>query len=429
MRPLYLSNTISLRLIGFSIFYFGQGVPIGLFTVALPAVLAARGADAADVATLIAITGLPWAFKLISGPFMDRFAYPAMGRRRPWVIAAQLGLTLSMASLVTVTDPVEQLPLLITLGFIINSFAAVQDVAVDGMAIDVLPLNERGRANAFMAFGQVAGFSGFGALNGFLLTQYDLPVAALVSTATVGLILAFATATREREGERLLPWTKGEASLTLSQPDQSFLVIFKDLIRVLLLPMSLLLVGVELIARGAAGIYITILPIISVQELGYSPAQYSYWYGLMGGMAAVVGILFGPIIDRYGAASLLRWGLVGIALSSVLFALATPLWGNDTFVITMLGVSLILSQVFFVAMIAIFMGICWAKVAATQFAIYMSLANLGRSLGAGLFAFIAADLSAIESIYLMSGLLTVAALLLTAFNPARHAARIDALES
>ncbi|MDH3643200.1 MAG: MFS transporter, partial [Gammaproteobacteria bacterium] len=313
MRPLYLSNTISLRLIGFSIFYFGQGVPIGLFTVALPAVLAARGADAADVATLIAITGLPWAFKLISGPFMDRFAYPAMGRRRPWVIAAQLGLTLSMASLVTVTDPVEQLPLLITLGFIINSFAAVQDVAVDGMAIDVLPLNERGRANAFMAFGQVAGFSGFGALNGFLLTQYDLPVAALVSTATVGLILAFATATREREGERLLPWTKGEASLTLSQPDQSFLVIFKDLIRVLLLPMSLLLVGVELIARGAAGIYITILPIISVQELGYSPAQYSYWYGLMGGMAAVVGILFGPIIDRYGAASLLRWGLVGIA--------------------------------------------------------------------------------------------------------------------
>lgn len=429
MRPLYLSNKISLRLVGFSIFYFGQGVPIGLFTVALPALLAARGADTTEVAALIAITGLPWAFKLIAGPFMDRFAYPAMGRRRPWVIAAQLGLTLSMASLVTVTDPVEQLPLLITLGFIINSFAAVQDVAVDGMAIDVLPLNERGRANAFMAFGQVAGYSGFGALNGFLLTRYDLPVAALVSTATVGLILAFATATREREGERLLPWSEGEASPTLAQPDQSFLLIFKDLLRVLLLPMSLLLVGVELIARGAAGIYITILPVIAVQELGYSPAQYSYWFGLMGGTAAVVGILFGPLIDRYGAARLLRWGLVGIALSSILFALATPLWGNDTFVIAMLGVSQILSQVFFVAMIAMFMGICWSKVAATQFAIYMSLANLGRSLGAGLFAFIAADLSAIESIYLMSGLLAVAALLLTAFNPARHAARIDALES
>jgi PAT family beta-lactamase induction signal transducer AmpG len=429
LQQLYLTNSTSLRMLGFSIFYFGQGVPIGLFTVAMPALLVAQGADASDVATLIAITGLPWAFKLIIGPFMDRFAFPAMGRRRPWVIAAQLGLTLSMLSLATVADPIAELQRVIIIGFIINSFAAFQDVAVDGMAIDVLPTDERGRANAFMAFGQVAGYSGFGALNGYLLSRYGLPVTALVSTLTVALILGFAGATREREGERLLPWTSGEAAPEKRKSADSFLAIFKDLIRVLFLPMSLLLVGVEILSRAAAGIYVSILPVVAVQELGYSAAQYAYWFGAMGGTAAVVGIFFGPLIDRHGAAKLLLVGLWGSAAITLLFALAIPLWSSDSFVITMLAASQILAQVFFISMIAMFMGVCWAKVAATQFAIYMSLANLGRSAGAGIFALIATDMSSTESMYLMAGLLALAGLLLRMFDAKAHRASIDALDA
>ena len=79
---MYLTNSIWLRMFGLAFLYTAQGVPIGLFTIALPAWLAANGASAAEVASLISITGLPWGFKLISGPFMDRFSFPAMGRRR-----------------------------------------------------------------------------------------------------------------------------------------------------------------------------------------------------------------------------------------------------------------------------------------------------------------------------------------------------------
>jgi PAT family beta-lactamase induction signal transducer AmpG len=82
----------------------------------------------------------------------------------------------------------------------------------------------------------------------------------------------------------------------------------------------------------------------------------------------------------------------------------------------------------FVAVIAMFMGICWTKVAATQFAIYMSLANLGRSAGAGLFALIAADISTIDALYLMAGLSLVAAILLTRFDHEKHNRRLEALE-
>ena len=86
---------------------------------------------------------------------MDRFSYLPMGRRRPWIIAAQGGLLLSVCLLGLIPDPGNNIVLLTWIAFLINSFAAVQDVAVDGMAIDVLP--ERGKANAFAGFGQVVG--------------------------------------------------------------------------------------------------------------------------------------------------------------------------------------------------------------------------------------------------------------------------------
>ncbi len=424
---MYLTNSIWLRMFGLAFLYTAQGVPIGLFTIALPAWLAANGADASEVASLIAITGLPWGFKLISGPFMDRFSFPAMGRRRPWVMAAQTGLTLSVLSLAIVTDPAEQIWTLTVLGFVINSFAAVQDVAVDGMAIDILPPDERGRANAFMAFGQTVGFSGFGALNGYLLTQVGLQTTALVSGIAVAAVLGFATLIRERPGERLLPWTPGAATKRQDLPSKSFLVIFKELAQVLLLPMSLILIGVEVLARMGAGIYISVLPVMATQEMGFSSEQYAYWMGIMGATAAAAGIGFGPIIDRYGAAKLLSVALLGSAVVAVSFAVATSMWTDATFVVYMLGISQILSQALFIAVIAIFMGICWSKVAATQFAVYMSLANLARSAGAALVAMIAADVSSVQLIYLMAGFFVAAFVLLQFFAPEPHEARLAEL--
>jgi PAT family beta-lactamase induction signal transducer AmpG len=64
--------------------------------------------------------------------------------------------------------------LLTWVAFAVNVFSSVQDVAVDGMAIDVLPAEERGRANAFMAFGQVAGYSASAALCALALVAFGI---------------------------------------------------------------------------------------------------------------------------------------------------------------------------------------------------------------------------------------------------------------
>ncbi len=425
---MFLTRSTPFRFTAFTLFYFAQGVPIGLLTIAMPAWLASEGVETADIATFAAITGLPWGLKLISGPFMDRFSFPAMGRRRPWVMAAQAGLTLAMFSMAWVLNPAENVWTLIVIGTVVNTFAALQDVAVDGMAIDILPEGERGRANAFMAFGQAAGFSLFGALNGFLLVQYGLAVTALVSTATVGSIFLFVTLVRERQGERLLPWSAGAATPRDFPVSESFVGIFRDLFRVIFLPMSLLLITVEFMHRMAAGISISIYPVMAVQELGFTADVYSYWMGIMSGLSALAGLAFGPFIDRMGAKRFIGAGLVLAAVVAASFASAQAYWGNTSFVLAALIGGQLASQLVFVSVIAGFMGLCAKGVGATQFAVYMSLANLARSVGAGAFAFIAADVTSAQALYIIAALNICAALLLTQFSQAKHRKRLDALE-
>ena len=96
--------------------YFAQGIPRGLLSISLPAWLAAQGIGASEIASYLAVIILPWAFKLVTGPFMDRYQFLPMGTRKPWVLAAQAGLALSLLALMFVRDPAEQMGLLMLLG-------------------------------------------------------------------------------------------------------------------------------------------------------------------------------------------------------------------------------------------------------------------------------------------------------------------------
>ena len=169
-----LENSSRVRYATGAMMYFAQGIPAGLLSIAIPAWLASQGVGAAEIASYLAVIVLPWVFKLVTGPLMDRFEFLAMGRRRPWVLAAQLGLSLSLLSLMLVENPAEQIGLLMMVGVFINSFAATQDVAVDGMSIDLTPTREHGRLNAFMSFGKSIGWATTSAVSGLLLVTWGV---------------------------------------------------------------------------------------------------------------------------------------------------------------------------------------------------------------------------------------------------------------
>lgn len=379
-----MSRSPAVRYASGAAFYFAQGIPKGLLHIAMPAWLASRGASTGAIASYLAIIVLPWAFKLVTGPLMDRFAYRPMGSRRPWVLGAQLGLVLSLLCLAAVRDPMAQIGLLTTLGVIINSFTATQDVAVDGMAIDLVPESEHGRINAFMSCGKAVGWAVTAALSGTLLVKYGLAVTGAVAAAGAGLVLIAFFFVREREGERLLPWTQGEATAQRTAAS-SFKSVVQDLNGVLWARASLVVSLIMFFDGVVSGYGEALMPIAAVKLFSFTTAQWSQLVAMMGLTGAFAALALGPLIDRFGAKTMLLLTIGVVCAHAFLLAGTQQLWTNSTYVLFMLSAYVLMQPVTMVCVIALAMSICSTRISATQFAVYMSMANLGSSAGSKIF--------------------------------------------
>jgi len=396
--------------------YFAQGIPYGLMNIAVPAWLASKGVEAGQIASFLAVIILPWAFKLLSGPLMDRYQFLAMGSRRPWVLGAQLGMTLSFFSLILVENPAEQIGLLMLLGLLINVFAATQDVAVDGMAIDVTPVNEQGRLNGFMVFGKAIGWGLTSAVTGTMLVEFGLGVTAIAAAAVQAVVLLGFMLTVERRGERRLPWSAGDPVSGRRAAD-SFARLVKGLNTVLWSRVSLILMTIMLLDGFIGGYGHALMPIAAIKLFGFTTPEWSQLVAVMGLAGAAVALALGPMIDRFGAKRMLILTVSLVAIHAFLLAQTQYLWENTTYVKVMLAAWVLLGPVTMVCMIALAMTICSSATSATQFAIYMSLANLGSSAGSKTYGMIAEQTSYVEA-YLLLGAITVAMIAIILFH--RH---------
>ena len=399
-----------------AIMYFGQGIPYGLLSIAIPAWLASQGVSAADIGSYLAVIILPWAFKLVTGPLMDRYEFLPMGRRRPWVIGAQLGLSLSLLALTLVERPAEQVGLLMLIGVLINSFAATQDVATDGMAIDLTPLREQGRLNAFMSFGKAVGWGVTSAVSGIVLVTWGLQTTAILAAAVAGIVLLAIVFVREREGERTLPWSSGHAT-SVHQTGSSFGAVFGGLNKVLWVRASLIVMVIMFFDGLVTGYGQALMPIAAVKLFGYTTPQWSQLVAMMGLTGAVIALALGPLIDRFGAKRMLILTISLVAVHAFLIAQTDHLWQNTTYVRVMLSIWILMLPVVMVSVIALAMAICSSGISATQFAIYMSVANLGHSAGSKIYGMVGEQSTYVEA-YTLLGLFVVGMILVLFFH--RH---------
>lgn len=169
-----------------SALYFSQGLPFGFFIQALPAVLRQQGVSLAAIGLSTLLT-LPWALKLLWAPLVDRHQGSRLGPRRGWLLPLQLASAALLVALAFV-DPSASLAWLVLGVLLTNLLAATQDVAADGLAIDLLRRHERGLGNGV----QVAGYRvGMIVGGGALLIAFDrLGWALTFASAAVLMLLA-----------------------------------------------------------------------------------------------------------------------------------------------------------------------------------------------------------------------------------------------
>ena len=93
---------------------------------------------------------------------------------------AQAGMMVSLALMAYVPDPPNNLSLFLAAAFLTSIFNAMQDAAIDGMAVDVVPAYEQARVNGFMAGARMIGSSAALALGSWLLNAYSFKTSMLV---------------------------------------------------------------------------------------------------------------------------------------------------------------------------------------------------------------------------------------------------------
>ena len=144
--------------------YFAQGIPYGFFEKALPAIMRERGASLPQIG-LASLLTLPWAFKWLWAPLIDRYGSSRIGIRKTWIFVFQSMSVALFIVLGMVRDSGDYTYLM--WGFLFaNLISATQDIAADGLAVSMLNTRERGVGNGL----QVAGYRiGMFFAGGFLL--------------------------------------------------------------------------------------------------------------------------------------------------------------------------------------------------------------------------------------------------------------------
>ncbi|HEY1088528.1 MAG TPA: MFS transporter [Archangium sp.] len=151
--------------------YFAQGLPFGFQSNALPLYLTELGLSMTQVSLARALA-LPWALKALWAPLVDRFSSPRFGRRKSWIVPMQLLLAGSCVVAALVPLSRETLTPFLLCVLAMNLFAATQDIAVDGLAVDLLSEKELGAGNAAQVVGYKVGMLvGGGLLVGLLAAQ------------------------------------------------------------------------------------------------------------------------------------------------------------------------------------------------------------------------------------------------------------------
>jgi PAT family beta-lactamase induction signal transducer AmpG len=130
------------RLAVVTVLGFASGLPLALTGQAMQAWLTVEGLDLATIGFL-SLVGLPYTFKFLWAPLMDRFELPWLGRRRGWLVLTQLALAGVLYALAA-TSPGESIRLFALLALLVAFVSASQDVVVDAYRTDLLPAAERG---------------------------------------------------------------------------------------------------------------------------------------------------------------------------------------------------------------------------------------------------------------------------------------------
>jgi len=380
------------RLTTFFLLYVCEGLPLGFTASAIATHMRRDGLDPDAIGAFVGSLYLPWALKWLYGPIVDTITSVRFGRRRTWIVGAQIGMMVTLLAALPV-DFTRSLALFTAIIFVHNVCSATQDVGIDALAVQVLPAKERGAANGFMfagqAIGQAIGGSGVLLISAFVpfKSTYWLVVVAL------GVILVFVSWRIREEAE---PRAHVVASSERWRKIAAEIGDFATAAWRAFTGTRAAFIGVFFAALplGAYALSLSLQSNLAV-ELGMDDAAIGtlgFWSALTSALGCVAG---GWLSDKLGRRKMLALFVVLTAIPTVWLAVRMQAIGHvfpldadaraaqDPVLLALFWrVCIVYSFVqglTYGSSTAMFMDITTPAVAATQFTAYMALGNLATT--------------------------------------------------
>ena len=371
--------------------YFSQGIPWFFIATALVTFLVDEGQMTDDEKVLLIGMGmLPWMIgKLFLGPLIDRFQFRSMGKRRPWVMISQLGMAATIAAFLLIDDPGEDLETLGLFFLIHNIFAALQDVASDALAVEVLHEEEIPIANGLMFVAK-----GFGAMFavivlGGVLLDSGFQTALLVQLPVLLLLLLIPILVKETEEDKRFPWSEGSATQEEIPTEQMKLgeIVngFKNAVSDTSAKWALLLCTIMWIGGGMGtglGIIDFQWEFLFVDELDWDADKFLDTKGGPIILSTMLGFLIGGFLGtRFGSRDTLFYAVITGTVLTVLWSGARSQWESESFMRTAWMFWTFVWAIVGANLLALLMSLTTKDLGGTQFSIYMTLVNVGAFAG------------------------------------------------
>jgi len=179
-HPSTLKVVFSRRMLVSFVMGFSCGLPLLLTITVLQAWMKEEGVDL-TVIGMMALVGFPYTVKFLWAPFFDRYIPRFLGRRRGWLIMAQITLMMAIAAL-GLTNPGFNPWMMAFAAFLVTFFSASQDIIVDAYRREDLSDKELGLGSSLYVNGYRTGML-LASGGGLILSDY-------MPFSTVYLIMA-----------------------------------------------------------------------------------------------------------------------------------------------------------------------------------------------------------------------------------------------
>lgn len=345
---------------------FSSGLPLFLTSSTLQAWMTVENVDLTTVG-MVSLLSVPYSFKFLIAPLMDRYIPPFLGRRRGWLVITQIALLLCIAAM-SFHDPRRGLQLLAINALLIAFFSAAQDVVVDAYSIDVLEEREMGAGASLKVMGYRLALIITGGVALILADSTSWPAVYLMMAALMFVGIAtsiFAPEPVLREGP---PTTLVNAVV---HP-------FVDFIRRAGLTTALvLLLFVVLYSLSDRMVQNMTVPFLLAR--GYTQTDIGAIRGVVGLAATIVGVLVGGgLVARLGINRSL-WILAGIQMGSNLAYYWLAISGSSrTALTTAIIIENFSGGLVTAGFVAFLMSLCSKQFSATQYALLSSFMAFAR---------------------------------------------------